>query len=161
MSLYIPYLLFIATLFAFAYGKEIFTLLNWYVQAPSLQGAETLAKGHQSQHNHLLGKLLSSLRYGDEQEREKAERLLLNYPSSLVTKALVPMLQDGPWSDSGSAAARVLLSQGDESVIEPLNSFFSLQEGGIASFLGEVEKTSQEFTQTGKVISLFGRRRGH
>ena len=161
MSLYIPYLLLLFALFAFAYGKEIFTLIFWSLQAPQLHEGHILAPGHQSQQNHLFNRLLTSLRDGDEEERERAERLLLNYPSNLVTKALLPLLQDGPWSQSGSAAARLLLSKGDESIIEPLNDFFSQQEGGIASFLGEIEKTSQELKATGKVISLFDRRRVH
>ncbi len=159
MSLYLTLAIAVPTILSLFYGREIFSLLHWYLSAPQLQPAVALSTNHHSTQNQLVSRLLQQLRSGSSPERERAERLLLNHPTADITPALLSMLNDGPWSESGAAAARLLLSKGDDKVIEPLNEFFARQDGGFASFLGEIEETKAAVQQTGKVISLFGRRR--
>jgi len=138
MSVTVAIACFTALLALWVYGGEVLALIRWHLVAPELDAPEAARTQHDSTPARLFDRLITDLGSDDEHRRRRSEVLLANYPSPDVLPRLLPLLHRGPWDPTATAAARLLLARGDESVIEPLHAFFSSQDGGIAAFLSDM-----------------------
>jgi hypothetical protein len=86
----------------------------------------------------LLDRLLADLAGDDPARLERAQALLAQYPGDVLVPLLLPLLGRGPLDAGAAAAARILLLQADERVVEPLHGFFARQEGALEALLDDL-----------------------